>query len=167
MTVFSRLLGRSGTSTQPSAEQAVAEALDLAVLPVEARAVLAPAVLTMASDGRATEAEMALLQNLCAFSPIFARLPEGAVLALIERILADLQEAGAEPVIENCAEVLPMELRETAFCFAMRVAMVDGVLAHALDEERLVRPHPGAQEDGEEALGADAEADLLLDVPAG
>lgn len=146
MTVFSRLLGRSGTSTQPSAEQAVAEALDLAVLPVEARAVLAPAVLTMASDGRATEAEMALLQNLCAFSPIFARLPEGAVLALIERILADLQEAGAEPVIENCAEVLPMDLRETAFCFAMRVAMVDGVLAHrekqALSEiaERFAMP---------------------------
>lgn len=141
MTFFSRLLGQNDT------DQAAAVApLDLGDLPPEARATLAPAVLTMAADGRIADAEQAMLRNLCAFSPLYARLPVGSVEALIDSLLQDLKTLGAEAVIDQAAGVLKMPLRETAVCFAMRVAMVDGHLAHrekqALAEiaERFVLP---------------------------
>ncbi|CUH83357.1 tellurite resistance TerB family protein [Thalassovita mediterranea] len=145
MTFFTRLLGQNDTAQAVNASTAVAS-LDLADLPAHARATLAPAVLTMAADGRIAEAEQAMLQNLCAFSPIYARLPEGSVEALIDSLLEELKTKGAEAVIDHAAAELEMPLRETAVCFAMRVAMVDGHLAHrekqALAEiaERFVLP---------------------------
>ncbi|MCG7492671.1 tellurite resistance TerB family protein [Thalassobius sp. Cn5-15] len=125
MTFFTRLLGQND-----AAEAVVAAATDLADLTPEARATLAPAVLTMAADGRVAEAEHAMLQNLCAFSPIYARLPAGSVDALIDSLLDEFNTKGAEAVIDHAAAELAMPLRETAVCFAMRVAMVDGHLAH-------------------------------------
>lgn len=128
MTLFSRLLNvDAGTPVEEviPVEAAVTEA-DLR-LP---RAVLAPSVLTMAADGSVAPEEMAMLRNLCGFSPIYAPLPDTLVQQVIEEILTELKIAGADDVIAACAAVLTPEMRETAYCFAMRVAMVDGVLAH-------------------------------------
>lgn len=93
-----------------------------------ARAVLAPAVLTMAADGHIDETEIAQLTNLCMFSPIYEPVGPKVAGDLIKDILQDLGQRGAEPVIKEAAEALSPALCETAFCFAMRVAMADGVL---------------------------------------
>ncbi len=93
-----------------------------------ARAVLAPAVLTMAADGRIDEAEILQLNNMLAFSPIFLPMGGKATADLIKAVLQDLKKNGADRVIIESARVMSPGLRETAFCFAMRVAMADGVL---------------------------------------
>lgn len=75
MTFFTRLLGQNDTAQAVNASTAVAS-LDLADLPAHARATLAPAVLTMAADGRIAEAEQAMLQNLCAFGQFTPAFPK-------------------------------------------------------------------------------------------
>ncbi|WP_420587199.1 tellurite resistance TerB family protein [Ruegeria sp.] len=92
------------------------------------RVVLAPAVLTMAADGRIDEAEVVQLTNMLAFSPIFLPLGGKATGDMIKAVLKDLQKSGPDKVITESAQTLSPALRETAFCFAMRVAMADGVL---------------------------------------
>lgn len=157
MSFMSRLRG-AAAPVEPVAPAAPVEPVfDAAALAVP-RAVLAPAVLTMAADGHVAEAEMAMLQNLCAFSPLYARLPEGAVEHMIGDLLEDLKSRGADEVIGQTADVLTRDLCETAFCYAMRLAMVDGVLVHrekqALSEiaERLALP--------------DAKVDQIIEVIA-
>ncbi|MEO0939821.1 MAG: tellurite resistance TerB family protein [Pseudomonadota bacterium] len=93
-----------------------------------ARAVLAPAVLTMAADGSIDQSETTQLANMCMFSPIFAPLGGDGVSKLIADILTDLQKRGADAVITEAVQTLSPALRETSFCFAMRVAMADGVM---------------------------------------
>lgn len=152
MSFMSRLRGAAApvepvapVATEEPSFDAAALAVPRAALAVP-RAVLAPAVLTMAADGHVAEAEMAMLQNLCAFSPLYARLPEGAVEHMIGDVLEDLKSRGADEVIGQTADLLTGDLCETAFCYAMRLAMVDGVLVHrekqALSEiaERLALP---------------------------
>jgi len=92
------------------------------------RAVLAPAVLTMAADGSIDDSEILQLSNLCMFSPIYEPVGSKGVGDLVKDILQDLGKRGAESVIRDAADTLSPALRETAFCFAMRVAMADGVL---------------------------------------
>lgn len=113
MALFSRLRGGSAPDT------------------TIARAVLAPAVLTMAADGRIDDSETMQITNLCMFSPIFAPLGGKVVADLIKSILQDLGKRGADAVITECGQTLSPALRETAFCYAMRVAMADGVLDEA------------------------------------
>ncbi|MBO9445161.1 tellurite resistance TerB family protein [Ruegeria sp. R14_0] len=110
MALFSRLRGGSSQDTSI------------------ARAVLAPAVLTMAADGRIDDAEVIQLTNMLTFSPIFLPLGGKATGELIKTVLKDLQKSGPDKVITESAQLLSPALRETAFCFAMRVAMADGVL---------------------------------------
>jgi tellurite resistance protein len=93
-----------------------------------ARAVLAPAVLTMAADGSVDKAELVQLNNVCGFSPIFGPLGPETVTRLVNEILNDLSKRGPHEVITEAAGKLSPALRETAFCFAMRIAMADGVL---------------------------------------
>jgi len=91
-------------------------------------AVLAPAVATIASDGYIDDAEVAQLTNLVAFSPVFSGLGAADLDDMTNAIMDDVTQKGAEAVIDTSAEVLSPALRETAFCFAMRVAMADGFL---------------------------------------
>jgi len=112
MALFSRLRGGGGTKPDTTI----------------ARAVLAPAVLSMAADGSIDQSEVAQLSNMCMFSPIFAPLGAEGVGTLIKDILTDLGKRGADTVINEAVAALSPALRETSFCFAMRVAMADGVM---------------------------------------
>ncbi|MDA7964844.1 tellurite resistance TerB family protein [Ruegeria sp.] len=96
--------------------------------PSLALAVLTPSVVTIASDGKINEAEIAQLSNLIAFSPIFAGLGADILDDMTNAVMDDLVKNGADQVIDGCIDALSPPLRETAFCFAARVAMADGIL---------------------------------------
>ncbi|MEM9724455.1 MAG: tellurite resistance TerB family protein [Pseudomonadota bacterium] len=91
-----------------------------------ARAVLTPAISTMVGDGEINDAETAQINNLIAFSPIFQEHGPAAISAFIQTILAAIQKNGHEATIKEAAGELTMPLRETAMCFALRMALADG-----------------------------------------
>ncbi len=90
------------------------------------KAVLMPAVLTMVSDGDIGKGEIAQLENICSFSPIFATVDAATLTNMITGVLNDLKTQGAEAVTANAKARLTMPMRETALLFAMRIALADG-----------------------------------------
>ena len=102
-----------------------------------ARAVITPSVSTMIADGRIDAAEIAQLHNACSFSPIFAGIGVDKVTALVEEIIAEIRDKGHQQAIADCAAVLSPALRETALCFACRIALADGRVETA-EEKSLI-----------------------------
>ncbi|MCI4662145.1 MAG: tellurite resistance TerB family protein [Neomegalonema sp.] len=95
---------------------------------VIARAVLTPAVSTMISDGSVHDSELSQLTNLCSFSPIFVPYDAQALSSLVQDIIGKIEAEGHDAVIAQAAEHLSPSLRETALCFAARIALADGRL---------------------------------------
>lgn len=93
-----------------------------------AAAVLVPSVSTMIADGEVNDAELLQLSNVCAFSPIFLPLGADAVMDMAKDIIDDISREGHMPVIERAVAKLSPALRETALCYAMRIALADGHL---------------------------------------
>lgn len=91
-----------------------------------ARAVLTPAVSTMVADGDVSEFETTQIANLCAFSPIYLPLGGERVQRMIGEIINEIGSKGHPETIKQAASRLSPPLRETALCFAMRVALADG-----------------------------------------
>lgn len=91
-----------------------------------ARAVLVPSVSTMVSDGDVSDAELAQLSNACAFSPIFCKFSQEEMHAMIRSIISEISASGHPATIKKAAQALTPPLRETALCFAMRIALADG-----------------------------------------
>ena len=91
-----------------------------------ARAVLTPAVSTMVGDGEVNEAELAQINNLIAFSPIFFEHGPATVSAYIQHTIDQIAKKGHEATIRDAASQLSQPLRETAMCFAIRMALADG-----------------------------------------
>ena len=93
-----------------------------------ARAVLTPAISTMVGDGDVNEAEIAQINNLIAFSPIFFEHGPATVSAYIQHTIEQIAKNGHEATIKDAASKLSQPLRETAMCFAIRMALADGVI---------------------------------------
>lgn len=91
-------------------------------------AVLAAAVSAMVGDGEVNEAELLQLSTLCALSPIFAKISAGEINARTQAIVRRLSAEGHEAVIRRAAAQLSPRLRETAFAFAARIVVADGVI---------------------------------------
>ncbi|MEM6972056.1 MAG: TerB family tellurite resistance protein [Pseudomonadota bacterium] len=90
-----------------------------------AEAVLIPAMHVLAIDCAVEDAEIQQLKNLCDMSPIYKTLDPAERDRVIARISADMAEDPAAQVTK-VARLLPVELRETAYAFAARVAAADG-----------------------------------------
>ncbi|MEL6766786.1 MAG: tellurite resistance TerB family protein [Pseudomonadota bacterium] len=99
------------------------------------RSVLTPAVLTMVVDGNIDPREAQLMVSMVMTSPIFHGSNQEALEALTREIFEEVKRTGTAGVVRRAAHVLSPGLRETALCFAVRIAMADGVLA---DEELAV-----------------------------
>ena len=91
-----------------------------------ARAVLTPAISTMVGDGEVNDAEMAQINNLIAFSPIFFEHGPATITAYINYTIEQIAQKGHEATIKDAAAQLSQPLRETAMCFAIRMALADG-----------------------------------------
>ncbi len=109
MSIFSRL--RSGGRTSAN---------DVA------RAVITPAVSTMIADGSIANAENDQLINMCRLSPLFRGFSGKEFSAIIVGIIDEIERSGHEATIAGAATTLTPALRETAFCFAARMAGADG-----------------------------------------
>lgn len=96
--------------------------------PTTARAVIVPAVCTMIADGEVEDSEIAQLDNVCAFSPIFAGLEAEEMTEMVRGIMDDIARDGRQAVLEQAAADLTPELCETALCFAARIALADGLM---------------------------------------
>ena len=93
-----------------------------------ARCVLIPAVSTMIADGDVSEFELAQISNLCMFSPIYLPLGGEKVQMMVKDIIDEIATHGHPETIKRAAGMLSPELRETALCYAMRVALADGYI---------------------------------------
>ena len=93
-----------------------------------ARAILIPSIGVMASDGRMDERELLQLNNVVSFSPIFSPLDGKTVTGLCSEILTSFKNRGARAVYAEAKAGLSPALRETAMCFALRIASADGRL---------------------------------------
>ena len=93
-----------------------------------ARAILIPSIGVMASDGRVDERELLQLSNVVSFSPIFSPLDGKTLTGLFTDILTSFKKHGARAVYAEAKAVLSPGLRETAMCFALRIASADGRL---------------------------------------
>lgn len=96
-----------------------------------AEAVLTPAIVTMLSDGDISAREVAQIGNLCGFSPIFEGYGNADIEALIADIRAQLARDGADLVTDRASQTLTPRLRETALCFALRMALADNRMEDA------------------------------------
>lgn len=96
-----------------------------------ATAVLTPAVLTMVADGRVEPAELAQLGSLCALHPLFSEITPEMLMRMIRDIVLETADHGGPAVGKAAAARLSPGLRETAMCFAMRVALADGSLSES------------------------------------
>ncbi len=93
-----------------------------------ARAILIPSIGVMASDGRVDERELLQLNNVVSFSPIFSPLDAKTLTGLFTDILTSFKNRGVRAVYAEAKDVLSPALRETAMCFALRIASADGRL---------------------------------------
>lgn len=110
MSIFSRLRG--------AVRERPAEAT--------ARAVLTPAVSTMVADGSIDRSELTQLCNVCSFSPIFFQTSQKELEAMVGAVIDEIRRSGHDATIAAAARGLSPALRETALCFAMRIAFADG-----------------------------------------
>jgi tellurite resistance protein len=93
-----------------------------------ARAILIPSIGVMASDGQMDDRELHQLNNVVSFSPIFSQLDGKTLTGLCKDILTSFNNRGARAVYAEAKAVLSPALRETAMCFALRIASADGRL---------------------------------------
>ena len=91
-----------------------------------ARAVLTPAVSTMISDGDINDWELAQLSNVCSFSPVFFEVDGDTMQGMVRAIIDEIRLQGHPETIKRAASSLSPKLRETALCFALRIALADG-----------------------------------------
>lgn len=92
------------------------------------KAVMTVMVAAVKADGNIEDDEVAQIRSLCVWSPIFTRNTKEEDTAVI--VFADnfTSDEGLEGAVRKAGEVLSPGLRETAFCFATRIAFADGYL---------------------------------------
>ncbi len=103
-----------------------------------AKAVITPAVSTMVSDGNVSQVELAQLSNMCSFSPVYFEFSQQELERMILEIMHEISSVGHHGAIQRAAVSLSPALRETALCFAMRIALADGVIEEGEKESLLI-----------------------------
>ncbi|MBK0328373.1 tellurite resistance TerB family protein [Rhodobacteraceae bacterium F11138] len=91
-----------------------------------ARSVLSMPFLIAAADGRMDDTELHQILNISTYSPIFLAIGVEQTLILARDIMRQLRAEGPRRVFDRAAASLDPDLRETALCFAIRIALADG-----------------------------------------
>ncbi len=87
-------------------------------------------VLVSAADRNRTDRELHTIGRIVTQAPTLDGFDTSGVSGIANCCLADLeQEDGLDTVLGLIAEALPRRLRETAYAFAVEVAVADGTAA--------------------------------------
>ncbi|MEO1316382.1 MAG: tellurite resistance TerB family protein [Pseudomonadota bacterium] len=92
------------------------------------RAVLTPTVSAIMADGDMQAEEISQLSNLCTFSPIFHSIDPARLAEIVKELIAEIMEEGGAKKLDEAALLLDPSLRETAFCFVVRIVMADATV---------------------------------------
>ena len=71
------------------------------------------------------ESKLRQLSNVVGFSLIFSQFDSKALTGILNDILYSFKKSGANTVYNEAKAVLSPKLRETAMCFAIRIACAD------------------------------------------
>jgi tellurite resistance protein len=94
-------------------------------------------VVTSASDGAMSEAELHKIGELVKTLPVFRDFDQSRLISSAQECAAILQESdGLDAVLGLVNEALPPHLRETAYWLALEVALTDSRIA--LEEIRVI-----------------------------
>jgi hypothetical protein len=84
-------------------------------------------------DGHIGDEEVSSLCTTCQRMKLFSNIPGDKFGTMMDGLVKILKREGPEKPVERCAEVLPDNLRETAFANACDIILADGVVE---DEEK-------------------------------
>lgn len=119
-------------------------------------ALMIPIVGAMLADGIVEEEELFQIDAVCAYSPVFERNTSYENELLILRTTRLIEDHGLTKMCRQAAELLSPALRETAFCYAVKVIFADGRYGEV--EQAVIR-------EVREALEIDADrAATIIDV---
>lgn len=126
------------------------------------RAIMTIVAAAVKSDGEVSEPEIKRLRSMCVRSPVFASNSSSEDDEVIEFADTVTNQLGSA-AIDQAAEALSVELRETALGYAIDIVLADGLLGR--DEEVFIEDlvkRLGVSEDTARVL---IQATLILNRP--
>jgi uncharacterized tellurite resistance protein B-like protein len=91
------------------------------------KAIMTIVIAAINADGNVSDEEVSRLRSMCARSPIFASNTKDEDDSVIDFALTVSDQLGAN-AIEQAAQSLKPELKETAFAFATEMVLADGMV---------------------------------------
>lgn len=82
----------------------------------------------VASDGHISSEEARGLWTMLSRMRLYENWTDEKYESMIHRLLGVLKRGGLDALLDSCAEILPEELRETAFACACDLVLADGVV---------------------------------------
>ncbi len=110
MGLFDKILGGSSASETLTKEEGF-----VAVL-----------LCTLASDGNVADEELQALFTICGRTKLLGGQSPDRWKSMFKKIMGQLQKHGLAKVLADACQVLPKELRETAFALAVDMVFADG-----------------------------------------
>lgn len=90
---------------------------------------------TAAADGQISDEEVSVFNSAANRLKIFAPMPGAEFSSMIDRLFRSLNNEGPASLLQQCAEILPDDLRAPAFCNAVDLVFADG---EVLEDEKEV-----------------------------
>lgn len=86
-----------------------------------------------ACDGHIGDEEATSLNMILGQKKLYQRLSPNQIGSMMDRLVGELKRKGPEQLLEKTYDVVPPELRETAFANAVDIVLADGTVE---DEEK-------------------------------
>jgi uncharacterized tellurite resistance protein B-like protein len=99
-----------------------------------AEAFAAIALIAVAADGYADDAEEKALMTALSRMQLFRSYPADVVEKMIDRLLSILQRKGADTLLGAAISALPHELQETVFAVTADIVLADGEVTEEEEE---------------------------------
>lgn len=112
------------------------ENTDTAFIRTPADALMAVAALAISIDGTVDDTEVARLQALAYMNPLYEDFAHDELEAYVRNLTDKMRGLPYGDTINKCNAVLPPQLKETAYAWAVEMAAANGMLAVA--EDRLL-----------------------------
>ncbi len=99
-----------------------------------AEAFAAIALIALAADGYADDAEEKALMTTLSRMQLFRSYPADVLEKMLDRLLSILQRKGADTLLASALASLPHDLQETAFAVTADIVLADGEVTEEEEE---------------------------------